>query len=106
MGGTSVKCHECKYLMFDYVDRKLADGVRGEMDKHFEECSDCADRLLKTKQRQNEKEEQDKLLGMFWYLLRPSGGFKRFFIVGAIFTFILVLALISIQMRKPMFRLF
>lgn len=97
-----VNCHECKYLMFDYIDEKLSIQVKMEMEKHLEECPACAERLATLKARQ----EEEKPIGMFWYLLRPSGGFKRFFFIGAIFTFILVLALISVQMRKPLFRFF
>ncbi|MHB9095127.1 MAG: anti-sigma factor family protein [Eubacteriales bacterium] len=97
-----MNCHECKYLMFDYVDDKLSSPVRLDMERHFEECSVCAEKLAKLKARQ----EEEKPIGMFWYLLRPSGGFKRFFFIGAIFTFILVLALISVQMKKPLFRFF
>lgn len=101
-----LKCHECVYLMFDYIDGKLSAEVRADMEKHIKECSECAERLLKMEKQYEARQEEEKLAGMFWQMFRPSGGFKRFFIIGAIFTFILVLALISIKMRKPLFRLF
>ncbi len=97
-----MKCHECRYLMFDYIDKKLSEPVIKEMEKHLEECPSCAERMAKLARPQ----EEEKPSGLFWYLLMPSGGFKRFFFVGAIFTFILVLALISVQLKKPLFRLF
>lgn len=97
-----MNCHECRYLMFDYVDDKMSEPLKTEMDQHLEQCTACTERLAGLKARQQE----EKLAGMFWYLLRPSGGFKRFFIIGAILTFILVLALVSIQMKKPLFRFF
>lgn len=97
-----MKCQECKYLMFDYIDLKLEPAVQAELDHHLKECPACAQKVEKLRERQ----EQEKLEGMFWYLFKPSGGFKRLFILGAIFTFILVMALISLKMRVPLFRIF
>lgn len=90
-----MKCQEFKYLMFDYIDRKLEPAVQAEMDQHMKECPACAQKVEKLEERQ----EQEKLEGMFWYLFKPSGGFKRLFFLGAIVTFILVMALISLKMK-------
>lgn|GEM_PF-2512195 len=97
-----MNCNECRYLMFDLIDEKLSGPVKREMEEHLEQCGACADRLVKMKNRH----EEEKPTGLFWYLLAPSGGFKRFFFIGAIFTFILVLALISVQLKKPLFQIF
>jgi len=88
--------------MFDYADKKLSSRAMTEVDEHLERCPSCAERFAKIKERQDD----EKPAGLFWYLLKPSGGFKRFFFVGAIFTLILVLALISLGLKKPLFRLF
>lgn len=97
-----MNCYECKYLMFDYIDNKLSEPARREMEQHMEQCQSCADRLVQVKAKQ----EEEKISGLFWYMFKPSGGFKRFFFIGAIFTFILVVALISVSMKNPMFSLF
>jgi hypothetical protein len=88
--------------MFDLLDEKLSEPVKQEVEEHLEQCEACAERLANMKDRQ----EKEKSTGLFWYLLAPSGGFKRFFFIGAIFTFILVLALISVQLKKPLFQIF
>ena len=99
-----MNCHECSYLMFDLIDDKLSPEVSEDMKTHLDGCPTCAGKLEKMKAR--EKAQEEKSSGLFWYLLMPSGGFKRFFFVGAIFTFILVLALISVQIKKPIFNFF
>lgn len=96
-----MKCHECNYLMFDYLDGKLSASEKMEFESHLSECPVCAERLSRLN-----KQQEEKPTGMFWYLWRPSGGFKRFFFLGAIFTFILVLALISFKLNHPLFSLF
>ncbi len=101
-----MNCHECRYLMFDLIDDKLSEDLRQEMESHLDECPSCAQKYDKMKARDEEKEKEEKASGLFWYLLMPSGGFKRFFFVGAIFTFILVMALISVQLNKPLFNFF
>ncbi len=90
--------------MFDLIDDKLSEALRKEMESHLDECPSCAQRFAKMKDREAERGE--KGTGLFWYMLAPSGGFKRFFFVGAIFTFILVMALISVQLKKPLFDFF
>ena len=94
-----MKCHECNYLMFDYLDGKLPIAEKMDLESHLGECPACAERLARLKQSQ----EEEKPTGLFWYLWRPSGGFKRFFFLGAIFTCILVLLLISFQMKWSLF---
>ncbi|MBU7005611.1 anti-sigma factor family protein [Phosphitispora fastidiosa] len=101
-----MNCHECRYLMFDLIDDKLSEDLRQEMEKHLDECPSCAQSFAKMKAREAAKEKEEKASGLFWYLLMPSGGFKRFFFVGAIFTFILVMALISVQLKGQLFDFF
>lgn len=92
-----MKCDEFRYLMFDYVDQNLSDEVKQQMEAHINECSACAERMTKLQENQDE----EKPTGLFWYLLRPSGGFKSIFFIGAICTFILVVALFYFRMRRP-----
>lgn len=98
-----MKCQECRYLSFDYVDDKLSPDTRELFEKHLAECPACAERVARMQDR---KTEEEKVTGLFWYLLRPAGGFKRFFIVGAFLTLLLVMALISIKVGKPIYQLF
>lgn len=98
-----MKCHECRYLSFDYVDDKLSPEIRELFEKHLTACPDCAERVARLKER---KIEEEKVTGLFWYLLRPAGGYKRFFIVGAFLTIILVMGLISLKIGKPIYQLF
>lgn len=98
-----MNCHECRYLSFDYVDDKLSSETREMFEKHLAECPDCSERIDRMRER---KTEEEKVTGLFWYLLRPAGGFKRFFIMGAFLTMILVMALISIHVGKPIYQLF
>lgn len=91
-----MNCNECKYLMFDFVEGELSEPVRTEVEKHLEECEVCSERISKMRGRQQE----EKWNGLFWYLLAPSGGFKRFFFFGAVFTFLLVLVLISTRFHN------
>ncbi len=98
-----MKCHECRYLSFDYVDDKLSPESRELFAKHLAECPACAERVAKM---QGRKTNEEITSGLFWYLLRPAGGFKRFFIIGALLTIILVMALISIHVGEPIYKLF
>ncbi|MFZ5640647.1 MAG: anti-sigma factor family protein [Bacillota bacterium] len=98
-----MNCHECRYLSFDYVDDKLSQETRELFEKHLAECPACMERVARMQERKTEEEEPT---GLFWYLLRPACGFKRFFIVGALLTVILVMALISIHLGKPIYQLF
>ncbi len=83
--------------MFDYVDQKLTGAAKLDMEKHLRECPACAARLEGLYDQR--AEEEDKPLGLFWYLLKPSGGFKRFFIAGAVLTFSLVIYLMYGHLR-------
>jgi len=91
-----MKCHECRYLSFDYGDGKLSPETRELFEKHLAECPDCLERVNRMQER---KTQEEQTTGLFWYLLRPAGGFKRFFFIGAVLTFILVMALISTHLK-------
>ncbi len=93
-----MNCHECRYMMFDYIEHKLPGPAKLEVEKHLRACSACAEKFASLNEHRSEEEEKPP--GLFWYLLKPSGGYKRFFFIGAIFTVIIVIVLISGRIKK------
>jgi hypothetical protein len=45
-----MKCEEVDYLMIDYLDGKVDDKVKNEIEKHLNNCERCLDELKDTKQ--------------------------------------------------------
>lgn len=95
-----MNCKECRYLMFDYVDDKLSSRVKQAVDEHIATCAECSRKLEETKERQDELEKNS---GMFFYLFKPSGGYKRIFFAGAVITFILFGILTYLHLNRIIF---
>ena len=92
-----MNCNECRYIMFDYIDNKLPVATKMEMETHLNQCAACAEKLARLNEKQLVEEETP--LGLFWYLFKPSGGYKRAFLLGAVLTLVFVLYLMSSKLR-------
>ncbi len=94
-----MNCKECRYLLFDYIDGKLSEDTKAILDKHMEQCTDCAKRLNDMQDKQNDLTGS----GLFWYLFSPSGGFKRWFFAASIMTIILFAFLTFLHFKHIIF---
>ncbi|KNZ70462.1 putative transmembrane anti-sigma factor [Thermincola ferriacetica] len=95
-----MNCKECRYLLFDYVDNKLTPDTKEIIDEHLQVCPECAARMEALQVRQEELEQAS---GMFFYLFKPSGGFKRLFIIASLLTALLFAILTYLHLKNLIF---
>lgn len=91
-----MNCNECRYVMFDYIEHKLSVATKMEMETHLNECAACSEKLARLK---DERLAEEETPGLFWYLFKPSGGYKRFFFLGSILTLVFVLYLMYSRLK-------
>lgn len=94
-----MKCQDYKYMMLDDIRGTLSRTEKIELERHLLECPSCFQSLQKLKSGQLSGESAT---GLFWYLLKPSGGYKSMFLLGSLCIILFFMALVVIQFKYPL----